>query len=134
MALRVVATSAGGPEVLDLVYEPDPDPGPGEVVLDIRAAGVNPVDVKRYAGRFGSATFPMHLGSEAAGVVGEVGPEPVGPRGPVAVGDEVIAFRIDGAYAERLVVPALALVPSRTISGGTQPRVSRSPVSLPYTR
>src|SRR5882757_6029843 len=51
LTLHVVATAVGGPEVLALVDEPDRSPGPGEVVLDVRAAGVNPVDFKRYAGR-----------------------------------------------------------------------------------
>lgn len=112
MALHVVATATGGPEVLELVDEPDGEPGPGEVLLDIRAAGVNPVDVKRYGGSYGAPpAYPMHLGFEAAGVVRTVGPDPVGPRGPVSVGDEVIAYRVDGAYAERVVVPASALVP-----------------------
>jgi NADPH2:quinone reductase len=112
MALGVVATAIGGPEVLALVDESEPEPGPGEALLEVRAAGVNPVDVKRYGGSYGPAPeFPMHLGFEAAGVVRAVGPDAVGPRGPVSVGDEVIAYRIDGAYAERVVVPATALVP-----------------------
>ena len=112
MALHVVATAVGGPEVLELVDEPDREPGSGEVLLDVRAAGVNPVDSKRYAGTSGPPpTFPMHLGSEAAGVVRAVGRDAVGPRGPLAVGDEVIAYRIDGAYAQRVVGPATAMVP-----------------------
>ncbi len=115
MSLHVVATAVGGPEVLELVDEPDRSPGVGEAVLSVRAAGVNPVDFKRYGGGMGPPpAFPLHLGSEAAGVVEAVGPDAIGPRGPVAVGDEVIAFRIDGAYAERLVVPASALVPKPT--------------------
>jgi NADPH2:quinone reductase len=112
MALHVVATTIGGPEVLALVDESEPEPGAGEALLEVRAAGVNPVDLKRYGGSHGPLPeFPMHLGFEAAGVVRAVGPEAVGPRGPVSVGDEVIAYRIDGAYAECLVVPATALVP-----------------------
>jgi NADPH2:quinone reductase len=112
MALHVVATAIGGPEVLALVDESEPEPGPGEALLEVRAAGVNPVDLKRYGGSHGPPPeFPMHLGFEAAGVVRAVGPDAVGPRGPVSVGDEVIAYRIDGAYAECVVVPAAALVP-----------------------
>jgi NADPH2:quinone reductase len=112
MTVHVVATAAGGPEVLALVDEPDREPGQGEVVVDVRAAGVNPIDFKRYAGGFGPpAAFPMLLGSEAAGVVRAVGDVPIGPRGPLAVGDEVIAYRVDGAYAARIVAPATALVP-----------------------
>ena len=68
MSMHVVATALGGPEVLALVDEPDRAPGPGEVVLDVRAAGVNPIDSKRYAGGFGPPpVLPLHLGSEAAG-------------------------------------------------------------------
>ena len=92
MALRVVATAIGGPEVLALVDESEPEPGPGEALLEVRAAGVNPVDVKRYGGSYGPAPeFPMRLGFEAAGVVRAVGPDALGPGGPVSVGDEVIA-------------------------------------------
>jgi len=65
MTKRVVATAAGGPEVLELVEEPDREPGPGEVLIEVRAAGVNPVDYKRYAGGFGSAT--TFSGSRRAG-------------------------------------------------------------------
>ena len=80
-------------------------------MLGVRAVGVNPIDFKVYSGTYGPAAFPMHLGSEAAGVVVAVGPDAVGPRGPVSVGDEVIAYRITDAYAARTVVPAAALVP-----------------------
>jgi NADPH:quinone reductase-like Zn-dependent oxidoreductase len=112
MTKRVVATAVGGPEVLGVVDEPDRDPGPGEVVVEVRAAGVNPIDYKRYGGGMGAPpSFPMPLGSEAAGIVTAVGPDASAPRGRVAVGDEVIAYRIDGAYAERVVVPASAIVP-----------------------
>jgi NADPH:quinone reductase-like Zn-dependent oxidoreductase len=112
MARVVVATAFGGPEVLSVVEEDVGAPAAGEVRIAVRAAGINPVDWKRYSGAMGTdARLPMRLGSEAAGVVTEVGGEAVGPAGPVAVGDEVIAFRIAGAYAEELVVPASAVVP-----------------------
>lgn len=113
MARVVVATGFGGPEVLSVVEEDVGAPGPGEVRIAVRSAGVNPVDWKRYGGAMGTdAGLPMRLGFEAAGVVAEVGGGgAVGPAGPVAVGDEVIAYRIDGAYAEELVVPATAVVP-----------------------
>lgn len=113
MSAVVVATGYGGPEVLSVIDEPAPEPGPGEVRLAVRAAGVNPIDVKAYSGMFGTdpANLPMRLGAEAAGVVTAVGPEAVGPAGPVSVGDEVIAYRASGAYAAELVVPASAVVP-----------------------
>jgi NADPH2:quinone reductase len=112
MARVAVATAFGGPEVLAIVEQPVAHPGAGEVRLAVRAAGVNPIDWKRYSGPMGAgAELPMRLGFEAAGVVSEIGGEATGPAGPIAVGDEVIAFRVDGAYAEELVVPASAVVP-----------------------
>jgi NADPH:quinone reductase-like Zn-dependent oxidoreductase len=113
MSAVVVAAAYGGPEVLTLIDVPTPDPGPGEVRLAVRAAGVNPIDHKAYSGAFGTdpANLPMRLGAEAAGVVTAVGPDAVGPAGPVRVGDEVVVYRAQGAYAEELVVPAEAVVP-----------------------
>jgi NADPH:quinone reductase-like Zn-dependent oxidoreductase len=112
MSRVVVAAAYGGPEVLAVVEEPDRAPGPGEAVLRVRAAGVNPADWKSYSGLWGTdpARLPLRLGFEAAGVVTEVGEGAEGPAGPIAVGDEVIGFRLTGAYADRLVVPAAALV------------------------
>jgi NADPH2:quinone reductase len=112
MARVVLATAFGGPEVLSLVDEPLEGPRAGEVRLAVRAAGVNPIDWKRYGAAAGAgAELPLRLGFEAAGVVTEVGDEAVGPAGAVAVGDEVIAFRVDGAYADELVVHASTVVP-----------------------
>jgi NADPH:quinone reductase-like Zn-dependent oxidoreductase len=109
----VLATAYGGPEVLSIADEPVPPPGPGEARIEVRAAGVNPIDWKAYSGMFGAdpARLPIRLGSEAAGVVTATGPDAVGPAGPISVGDEVIAFRASGAYAAELVAPAQALVP-----------------------
>lgn len=89
------------------------DPAPGEVVIEVRAIGVNPIDYKLYSGAFGTdpAVLPMRLGSEAAGVVAEVGDAATGPRGPIAVGDEVIAYPLSEAYADRLVVSGDSVVP-----------------------
>jgi NADPH:quinone reductase-like Zn-dependent oxidoreductase len=109
----VIAPGYGGPEVLTVVDEPTPEPEPGEVRLEVRGVGVNPIDYKVYSGAFGRdpGRLPIRLGSEAAGVVTAVGPDAVGPAGPIAVGDEVIAFRAPGAYAAELVAPAQAMVP-----------------------
>ena len=117
MPAVVIAPAYGGPEVLSVVDEPVPDPGPGEARIEVRAAGVNPVDRKAYSGAFGADPdrLPIRLGSEAAGVVTATGPDAVGPAGPLAVGDEVIAFRASGAYAAELVVPAQALVPKPSV-------------------
>jgi NADPH:quinone reductase len=113
MSLVALATAYGGPEVLTVTEQTVGEPGPGEAAVAVRAIGVNPVDAKSYSGAFGSdpARLPLRLGSEAAGVVTAVGPDAAGPAGPLAVGDEVIAFRAPGAYAAELIVPAQALVP-----------------------
>jgi NADPH:quinone reductase-like Zn-dependent oxidoreductase len=113
MSAVVIATAYGGPDVLEIANQAPGEPGPGQALVEIRAAGVNPVDVKVYSGAFGTdpARLPLRLGSEASGVVAAVGPGAAGPAGPIGVGDEVIAYRAPGAYAEELVVPASALVP-----------------------
>ena len=113
MSLVALATAYGGPEVLTVTDEIVGEPGPGEARIAVRASGVNPVDYKSYSGAFGRdpSRLPLRLGSEAAGVVTAIGPDAAGPAGPLAVGDEVIAFRAPGAYAAELIVAAQALVP-----------------------
>ena len=113
MTRAVVATAFGGPEVLAVIETPIRPPGPGEVLISVQAAGTNPIDYKVYSGVMGQdpARLPMRLGSEAAGVVTEVGDGAEGPGGRVAVGDEVIAYRIAGAYADDVTVPGSSVVP-----------------------
>src|SRR6266571_2611145 len=113
MPAVVIATAFGGPEVLSVTDQPTASPGPGQARVEVRAAGVNPIDWKAYSGSMGTdpARLPMRLGAEAAGVVTAVGPGASGVAGPVMPGDEVIAFRVSGAYAAELVVPAQSLVP-----------------------
>ncbi|GEL99551.1 putative oxidoreductase [Cellulomonas terrae] len=98
----VVASAYGGPEVLRLVDVDPGDPGPGNVLVEVRAAGINPTDWKGYAGLYGTnpANLPMRLGYEVSGVVSAVGPS-VRWLSP---GDEIIAWRVSGGYADRLVV------------------------------
>jgi NADPH:quinone reductase len=109
----VIAAHYGGPDALAVIDEPTADPGPGEVRLDVRAVGVNPVDAKRYSGAFGTdpTQLPLRLGAEAAGVVTAVGSGAIGPAGPIVVGDQVIAYPVTGAYAAELIVPASSAVP-----------------------
>jgi NADPH:quinone reductase-like Zn-dependent oxidoreductase len=104
----VVATKYGGPEVLAVIESDLAEPGEGEVLIDVRAAGTNPVDYKLYGGSYGDdpANLPMALGFEASGVVRSVGGDVEGPSGPIRPGDEVIAFRVNGAYASALIAPA----------------------------
>lgn len=109
MTRAVVAAAYGGPEGLKVVEVHTGKPGPGEVLLEVRAAGVNPADWKAYSGAWSTdpSRLPLRLGHEAAGVVLSVGPAVE----DVEAGDEVIAYPAPGAYAERLVVPVTSLVP-----------------------
>ncbi len=108
--LAIVATGFGGPEVLATVAAGVGEPGPREVNVRVRAAGVNPVDHKFYSGVYGSdpALLPMRLGREAAGVV-----TAVGEGSAWHVGDEVIVYGggANGLYATEVTVPAAAVVP-----------------------
>jgi NADPH:quinone reductase-like Zn-dependent oxidoreductase len=114
MSIAIVATEFGGPEVLAAVDVEVPSPGPGEVTVEVRAAGVNPVDYKLFSGTFGPAdpaALPLGVGREVAGVVTAAGPGATGPAGPLAVGDEVVVFPAVGGYAEAVTVRANSVVP-----------------------
>jgi len=97
----------GGPEVLEIVDLPDPHPGPGQVRIAVRAAGVNPSDWKKRQGLM-DEDLPQTLGYEAAGVVDEVGEGVT----DVAVGGRVFGFSEEGAaQAELAVLSYYAPVP-----------------------
>ncbi|ROQ73174.1 Mycocerosic acid synthase [Streptomyces sp. ADI92-24] len=97
----------GGPEVLEIVDLPDPHPGPGQVRIAVRAAGVNPSDWKKREGLM-DRELPQTMGYEAAGFVDELG-EGVAD---VAVGDRVFGFCAEGvAQAELAVLSSYAPVP-----------------------
>jgi NADPH:quinone reductase-like Zn-dependent oxidoreductase len=99
----------GGPEVLRIVDLPDPHPGPGEIRIAVRAAGVNQSDWKKRQGLM-DEELPQTLGYEAAGVVDELGPGVTG----VAVGDRVFGFSAEGAaQAELAVLSYYAPVPAK---------------------
>jgi NADPH2:quinone reductase len=116
MATAVVAAGYGGSEVLSVVEAEVPSPGPGEVTIEVRAAGVNPIDYKLYSGALGSSpdNLPVRLGLEVAGVITEVGPDAVGRSGPLSVGDEVVAYPTQGGYATAVTVSAKVVVPKPT--------------------
>ena len=113
MTRVAVATAFGGPEVIAIVDEQLAEPAAGQVLVEVKAIGVNPIDYKLYSGAFGSdvSTLPLHLGNEASGVVVAVGDAAQGRGGPVSVGDEVIVKGVGGVYAEKVLVPAAAVVP-----------------------
>jgi len=113
-AIAVLATAYGGPEVLAVEPVELPAPGPGEVLVDVRAAGLNPFDWKLFSGRMGAdpAALPRRIGLEASGVIAEVGPDGAqGPRGPLAVGAEVIVYPASGTWATRFVARASSCLP-----------------------
>ncbi len=92
----------GGPDVLHLVDVEAPHAGPGEVRIEVRAAGVNPSDWKRREGQyraFEDVRFPAGLGVEGAGIVDEVGPGVT----DVTVGDMVFGFG-ENTMAEQAVL------------------------------
>ncbi|WP_052852882.1 NADP-dependent oxidoreductase [Streptomyces avicenniae] len=96
-----------GPEVLEIADLPEPHPGPGEVGIAVRAAGINPSDWKKRRGLM-DAELPQTLGHEAAGVIDELGEGVT----DVAVGDRVFGFSSEGAaQAERAVLSSWAPVP-----------------------
>jgi NADPH:quinone reductase len=99
----------GGIDVLQVREVPRPEPGPGQVLVAVRAAGINPSEGAIRTGRVRDifpATFPSGQGSDLAGVVEAVG---AGVKG-VAVGDEVIGFTNDRAsQAEHVLVEAANL-------------------------
>jgi NADPH2:quinone reductase len=103
----MVVRQYGGPEALELDERAAPEPGEGEVRVDLRAAGVNFVDTYQRSGTY-RVPLPFVAGSEGAGVVSAVGP---GVTGTV-VGDRVTWAMVRGAgYAEQVLVPEEQLVP-----------------------
>ena len=101
----------GGVDVLHVVDVTDPVPGPGEVLVRVKAAGINPGEAKIREGFLHErwpATFPSGEGSDLAGIVEALGPEVAG----VAVGDEVIGFTNNRAsHAELVTIAATDLTP-----------------------
>ena len=95
----------GGPEVLQLVELPIPQPGPGQVLIRVEATGVNFIEIYFRKGVY-KAALPLTLGSEAAGTVEELGPGVTG----FAAGDSVASVGVMGSYAEYALVPAAQLV------------------------
>jgi NADPH:quinone reductase len=104
MAHRWIATRPGGLDVFAFEEHDVPAPRAGEVTISVRAAGMNPADAKHVA--TGTGDFPRAIGYEVAGVVSAIGPGTGIGSGPVAVGDEVLAFRISGGWATEVTVPA----------------------------
>ncbi len=106
MAQHWIAVEPGDLGVFSLEEYDVPPPGPGEVTIEVRAAGVNPADYKHVATSDPKA-FPKVVGYEVAGVISAVGPETQIASGGGRPGDEVLAFRVAGGWATELTVPAV---------------------------
>ena len=106
--LAVVAPTPGGPEALQVVERPVPQPGCGEVLIKVGAAGVNGADLSQRRGKYPLPPgTPDILGLECAGTVVAVGDGAT----EWAVGAQVCALLIGGGYAEYCAVPAVQCLP-----------------------
>ncbi|MFH8387407.1 NADP-dependent oxidoreductase [Kitasatospora sp. NPDC018058] len=98
MSTAITFSEYGAPEVLRLAEVAPPQPGPGQVRIKVKAASVNPLDLKTRSGLMAKAVparFPVTPGLDAAGVV-----DAVGEGADVAVGDEVLGSTVGGSYSE----------------------------------
>lgn len=108
MAKKWVANDFGGLETVRLIETDVAEPGPGQVTIRVKAAGMNPADYKHLSGGNSPdrSTLPLPVGYEVAGTIIAVGPgDTVGGEGG-AVGGDVLAFRIQGGYASEITVAA----------------------------
>ncbi|WBC13016.1 NAD(P)H-quinone oxidoreductase [Micromonospora sp. WMMA1998] len=104
----ITITEPGGPEALVWTEVPDPEPGPGEVVVEVRASAVNRADLLQRQGHYPPPPgAPAYPGLECSGTVRALGPDVTG----WAVGQEVCALLAGGGYAEQVAVPAGQLLP-----------------------
>jgi len=105
MTKQWIAPRFGEIDALTLIDEPTKAPEAGEVTIEVRAVGMNPADWK-YMRDGDPADLPYRIGYEVAGVLSAVGPDTEIASGGGSVGDEVLAFRIRGGYADEVTVPA----------------------------
>jgi putative PIG3 family NAD(P)H quinone oxidoreductase len=98
----------GGPEVLEWTEVPDPVAGPGEVLVDVVASGVNRADLLQRQGHYPPPPGASEIiGLECSGRIATLGEGVTG----WSVGDEVCALLAGGGYAEKVAVPAAQLLP-----------------------
>ncbi|RBM19259.1 NAD(P)H-quinone oxidoreductase [Prauserella sp. PE36] len=104
----ITISEPGGPENLQWTEVPDPSPGAGEVLIDVAASAVNRADLLQRQGHYPPPPGASDvLGLECSGTVAELGEGVEGWQ----VGDEVCALLAGGGYAEKVVVPAVQLLP-----------------------
>ncbi|MGO1544924.1 MAG: NADP-dependent oxidoreductase [Gulosibacter sp.] len=107
MDRRWVATEFGGNiDSLDFQAHEVPPPGSGEVTVEVRAASINRFDTKILSILSDPAKLPYPLGVEVSGVVTAIGEDAQPASGALAVGDDVLSFRVRGGYATRVNVRA----------------------------
>lgn len=94
----VVFERNGGPDVLSFTEVPDPEPGPGDALVDVEAAGVNYMDVYEREGKGYGSPPPATPGAEGAGTI-------------AGTGERVAWMNVPGSYAQRLRAPRERLVP-----------------------
>jgi NADPH:quinone reductase len=102
----IQVSQPGGPEAMELVDIPVPEPKPNEALVQLAASGVNFIDVYHREGRY-KAALPLILGQEGAGTVTAVGSD----VNSVNQGDRVAWTGVMGGYAEYAAIPADRLVP-----------------------
>lgn len=105
MSKTYVFTQFGGPETQKLIDRPVPQPGSGELAVEVRAAGVNPDDWKTRSGRYGAdKELPVPMGQELSGVIIAIGADADG----FSVGQEILGLAAPGhgAFAEHTIVRA----------------------------
>jgi putative PIG3 family NAD(P)H quinone oxidoreductase len=104
----VVTDGAGGPDVLRVGEVPDPEPGPGEVLIKVAATAVNRADTLQRQGFYPPPPGASDvIGLECSGTIAALGADVEG----WAVGDEVCALLAGGGYAELVAVPAVQVMP-----------------------
>lgn len=104
----IVVHEPGGPEKLELCDVPEPQPGEGELLIDVRATALNRADLLQRRGLYPPPKGASEiLGLECAGVVAAHGPG----GAPVAVGQRVMALLPGGGYAERVTIPSGMAIP-----------------------
>ncbi|MET1057964.1 MAG: alcohol dehydrogenase catalytic domain-containing protein, partial [Nocardioides sp.] len=104
----VIVTEPGGPEALTVVDLPDPEPGPGEVLVKVAGTAINRADTMQRQGFYPPPPGASDvLGLECSGTVAALGEGVTG----WAVGDEVCALLAGGGYAELVAVPVGQLMP-----------------------
>jgi NADPH:quinone reductase-like Zn-dependent oxidoreductase len=108
---RIVIDSPGGYQRLRIEEAPDPVPGPGEVLVDVHAIGINYADCVVRMGLYASAKelvgYPITPGFEVSGTVGQLGPGTDGPE----VGTRVMGVTLFGGYATKICLPVSQVFP-----------------------